>query len=103
LPLRGRNAEVSERSAACGGYSDSSAGQRSVIDAGVRAKESTGHRNRMPFPTDLSFHISICQKTGSEEPVFDIFTYMAYFAVSFSSVAVCSTLQVSSMEVNTVV
>ena len=42
---------VSERSAACGGYSDSSAGQRSVIDAGVRAKESTGHRNRMPAPT----------------------------------------------------
>ena len=44
LPLEG-----SEGSAAGGGRSDLSEWQRSVSDAGVCAKESTGHRNRKGF------------------------------------------------------
>ena len=36
----------SDGSAACGGFSDLSDWQRSVNDAGVHAKESTGNRNR---------------------------------------------------------
>ena len=36
----------SDLSAACGGRSEGSEWPRSVSDAGVRAKERTGHRNR---------------------------------------------------------
>ena len=39
----------SDGSAARGGRSDLSEWQRSVSDAGVRAKENTGHRNRKGF------------------------------------------------------
>jgi len=37
----------SERSAACGGYSDSSEWPWSTDEEGVRADEAVGHRNRI--------------------------------------------------------
>ena len=42
----------SEGSAAGGGSSDLSDGQRSTDDEGVRAEEDVGHRNRTPAPRE---------------------------------------------------